>query len=113
MTYKDEIGKGKEEGINLGRALKKEMKSYYSLSRTVFDEGALSSKTKELIALGIAISEKCSPCILSHLENLVKLGATREEVSEAISVSIIMGGGPAVAYGGTALKAFDELTGQE
>lgn len=71
------------------------------------DDGALTVKTKELIAFAIAIAVRCDGCIAHHAEAVLKAGATRQEVAEMIGVAILMGGGPASVYGVEALCAFD------
>lgn len=73
-------------------------------------DGALSEKTKEFIALGIAVSTRCESCIAFHVKSLVRLGATRAEMSEALAMISYMGGGPAIAYSAKALEAYDEFT---
>ena len=70
-------------------------------------EGVLSEKTKEFIALGIAIATRCDSCIGFHVRSLVRLGATREELCEALAMATYMGGGPSYAFSAKALKAFD------
>ncbi len=70
-------------------------------------DGALSEKTKEFMALGIAIATRCDSCIGFHVRSLVRLGATREELCEALAMATYMGGGPSYAYSAKALKAFD------
>lgn len=72
-------------------------------------EGALSVKHKELIALAIGIARQCSDCIGFHTRAAMKAGATKEEVAETVSVSILMGGEPAYMYGARALEAFDQF----
>ena len=72
--------------------------------------GALSEKTKEFIALGIAISTRCESCIGFHVESLVRLGASREELVEALSMCSYMGGGPSITFSTKALEAFDQLS---
>ncbi len=74
-----------------------------------FAEGALSSKTKELIALAIAIHDHCDGCIASHARGAARAGATPEEVAETIGVNIQMGGGPATIYGPRAWQAYKEF----
>ena len=76
-------------------------------------EGALSVKTKELIAFAIAISVRCDGCIAHHSQAVLKAGASRQEVSEMIGVAILMGGGPASIYGAEALRAFDQAAGRK
>ena len=73
-------------------------------------DGVLSEKTKEFIALGIAVSTRCDSCIGFHVKSLVRLGATRDEVCEALAMIAYMGGGPSIAYGAKALEAYDEFT---
>ena len=72
--------------------------------------GTLDEKTKELIALGIAISTRCESCIGFHVKSLVRLETTREEFCEALEMIAFMGGGPSIAFGAKALEAYDEFT---
>lgn len=71
--------------------------------------GALSAKYKELIALGIGIHTQCDGCILSHVQAALDAGATREEIIEAIDTAVYMGGGPCVVYGAKAFAALQEF----
>ena len=73
-------------------------------------DGHLSEKTKEFIALGISIAVRCESCIGLHVEHLVRLGTTREELVEALSMSSYMGGGPSITYSAKALEAFEQLS---
>lgn len=73
--------------------------------------GALDVKTKELLCLAIGIAKQCVDCIGFHVKASIRAGATREEIAEVVSVSILMGGGPAYMYGVKALEAFDQLQG--
>ena len=72
--------------------------------------GALSEKTKELIALGIAISTRCEICIAYHVNSLVRLKTNRDEFCEAMEMISYMGGGPSISYGAKALEAFDQFS---
>ena len=73
-------------------------------------EGALPEKTKEFMALGIAIATRCDSCIGFHVRALIRLGATREEMCEALAMATYMGGGPSYAFSAKALKAFDQFS---
>ena len=84
------------------------MAGYGALHDAAFIEGALDIKTKELIALSIAITRECDGCIAAHGRNLARLGATTEEVAEMIGVAITMNGGPGLVWGPRALEAFLE-----
>ncbi len=85
------------------------MAGYTSLHNAAFVEGALSIKTKELIALAIAITRECDGCIAAHGRNLARRGATTEEVAEMIGVAISMNGGPGTVWGPRALAAYQEF----
>ena len=73
----------------------------------------MSSKTKELISLGIAITVRCEGCISYHVHDALKAGATAEEIVETIGVAILMGGGPAMVYGCEALEALEQFLTQD
>lgn len=77
------------------------------LHGAVLREGALSVKTKRLIMLGASVAVRCEPCIRAHVQGALEAGASREEMLEAASAGILMGGGPSAAY--TALYLLDEL----
>lgn len=99
-----------ENSKNLGAALPNEMKAFSNLFGEVFNDGALTVKEKEYIALGIAVAVRCEGCIEAHTRNLINLDVSREEIAEIISVAVLMGGGPSTIYGGKALEAFDQLS---
>ena len=76
-------------------------------------EGALSSRTKELIALAIAATRECDGCIGAHARSAQRAGATAGEVAEAMGVVIMMNGGPGTVWGPRAFAAFEEYAGSE
>lgn len=86
---------------------------FATLSKAVKDGngsgGPLSLKEKEYVALAIAVSQHCTPCIDFHVEALMKTGATREELGDVLAMCIQMGGGPALMYAANALACWDEL----
>jgi AhpD family alkylhydroperoxidase len=84
-------------------------KGFGALHHAAFAAGALDVKTKELIALAIAVIERCDGCIASHAEGAARAGATRQEAAEAIGVTFLMNGGPATIYGPRAYAAFCEF----
>lgn len=86
------------------------MEAFGNLAQSATKDGALNKKTKELIALAIGIAKGCEACIGFHVKALVKLGVTREEILETISMSVYMGGGPSLMYGTQALEAFEEFS---
>lgn len=86
------------------------MKGFSAMAKAATADGALSTKTKELIALSLGIAARCDGCLAFHARALVELGASREEVMEAIGMSVYMGGGPSLMYGAMALEAFDQFS---
>jgi AhpD family alkylhydroperoxidase len=85
------------------------MQGFGQLAKAAMAEGAISAKNKELIALAIGITQHCSGCVAFHVKALLKLGCTREELEEMLTICVYMGGGPALMYSAEALKAWDSL----
>lgn len=85
------------------------MKGFADLSKASLAGGALSEKTKELIALALGVAAHCEGCLGFHAKALVRLGATKAEVEEALAVAVYMGGGPALMYSASALSAYTEF----
>ena len=79
-----------------------------AMSKAALADGALDKKTKELIALAIGVATHCDGCIGFHTRALKRLGATDEEVSEALAMTVYMGGGPSLMYAGNAWNAWQE-----
>ena len=84
-------------------------KSYADYFKETHDAGALDAKTKELIALGIAVAVRCDDCIAFHVKAAVEQGASKEEVLETLGMVIYMGAGPSVMYASHALEAFTQF----
>lgn len=73
-------------------------------------EGVMSARTKELIALALAVVKRCDGCIAYHAKAAVKAGATPEEVAEMLAVCVLMDGGPAASsYAPRAWQAYQEF----
>lgn len=85
------------------------MKSFSDMARAAHAGDALDGKTKELIALAIAVATRCQPCIAYHAEGAVKAGASRKQIGETLAMAVYMGAGPSVMYAAQALEAFDQL----
>ena len=78
--------------------------------RRVEEQGALDTKTKELISIALSVACKCKWCIAFHTKNALDAGATKDEIVEACYVAILMAGGPAFMYTRLVLEAIDEFT---
>jgi AhpD family alkylhydroperoxidase len=88
------------------------MKGFAALAQAAMRDGALNKKTKELIALALGVASHCDGCIGFHTEALVKLGATREEIEEALGMAVYMGGGPSLMYAADAIAAYEQFAAQ-
>lgn len=96
----------------LGLVIPEVMQGFGALHEASLKPGALDTKTKELISLGIAITIRCDGCITFHVHDSLKAGATKEEIAETVSVAILMGGGPSVVYGIEAMQALSQYQEQ-
>lgn len=85
------------------------MAGFNELHQAAMAPGQISTKHKELIAIGIAVAGNCGGCIALHVHDAVKAGANRQEIEEAVGVAILMGGGPAAIAGTEALEALDQF----
>jgi AhpD family alkylhydroperoxidase len=94
----------------LRRDIPETMQGFSALAHAATRPGVLDSKTKELIALAIGVATRCDGCIGFHMDALVKLGVTREEVLETLGMAVYMGGGPSVMYAADALLALEQFT---
>ncbi|MFK8254112.1 carboxymuconolactone decarboxylase family protein [Ancylobacter terrae] len=65
----------------------------------------LGAKTRELIALACAVTLRCDGCITVHGAAALKLGATREEIAEALGVAVALNAGAALVYSTRTLDA--------
>lgn len=86
------------------------MKGFSALAGAATQDAALDKKTKELIALALGVAARCDGCIGFHVQTLVKLGATKPEVEEALGMAVYMGGGPSLMYAANAVAAFEEFS---
>ena len=105
-----ELHKYLEERLTqLGTELTGPMTGFARLHRKTMDDGALSRKVKEMMALAISMVVGCEGCIAYHVHDAVEAGATRPELLEAIGVGLLMGGGPGSIYAAHALDAIDQF----
>ena len=100
-------------GVQLAK-MRKEMpdvmSGFSTLAQAASKQGVLDKKTKELIAIALAVSNHCPGCIGFHSQTLVKLLVSREELLETLGMAIYMGGGPSLMYAAEALEAFEEFS---
>jgi AhpD family alkylhydroperoxidase len=95
--------------VELGADLPGVMAGFSALHEAAMGPGELDTRTKELIALGIAITIRCQGCIAFHVKDALDAGATPAEIEETIGVAICMGGGPSIVYGVEAAEALTQF----
>lgn len=96
MTNFAEIGKVNHEIL----------KGYNGLSNAGTTTNVLNAKTRELIALAVAVTRQCDGCITTHTSAAIKQGASREEIIEALGVAIAVNAGAALVYSARVVDAF-------
>jgi AhpD family alkylhydroperoxidase len=82
--------------------------AFLEMERAAFRDGALSTKHKELIAIGVSVID-CESCMQWHIEQAAKAGAAMQEVLEAVEVGMEMGGGPATVSARFALEVMENV----
>ena len=98
-----------ERLAQLGKEIPGPMTGFARLHRKGVENGALSGKVKELMALAISIVVGCEGCIAYHVHDAIQAGATRSELLETVGVGLFMGGGPGSIYAAHALEAIDQM----
>jgi AhpD family alkylhydroperoxidase len=86
--------------------------AFRTFSQKVFADGALPSKTKQLIAVAVAHVTQCPYCIRGHTELALKQGATEQELMEAIWVAAEMRAGATYAHSNLALDTMSRVAGK-
>jgi AhpD family alkylhydroperoxidase len=86
------------------------MSAFGALAKATHQEGALDKKTKELIAIALAVANHCPGCLGFHARSLVRYQASRAELMETLAMAVYMGGGPSMMYAADALEAFEEFS---
>jgi len=89
------------------------IKRIFNLDTNTYTEGALDVKTKELLGLVASAVLRCDDCIKYHLETSYKLGLTKEQVMEALSVATLVGGTIVIPHLRRAYEFWDALEEQD
>jgi AhpD family alkylhydroperoxidase len=83
-------------------------RAFMAFSERVFSDGALPTKTKQLIAVAAAHVTQCPYCIRGHTKAALRHGATGEEIMEAIWVAAEMRAGGAYAHSALAVDTIEQ-----
>jgi AhpD family alkylhydroperoxidase len=90
----------------LGKMSPDTVRGYRQLSDAGTKKDLLGAKTRELIALAVAVTRQCDGCITIHTDAALKHGATREEIAEALGVAVAINAGAALVYSTRVLDAY-------
>jgi AhpD family alkylhydroperoxidase len=96
---------------DLGRLSPETVRGYRALSDAGTHTAQLTPKVRELIALAVGVTRQCDGCITTHVRAAKKLGATAEEIAEALGVAVAVNAGAALVFSARTLDAF--LEGEE
>jgi len=100
--YRKELGPRIGE---IGKLSPDTLKGYLALSGAGEKTNHLDGKTRELIALAVAVTTRCDGCITVHVDAALKQGASREEIAEALGVAIALNAGAALVYSARVMDA--------
>ncbi|MCZ4318548.1 carboxymuconolactone decarboxylase family protein [Aequorivita viscosa] len=89
------------------------IKRIFNLDTNAYMEGALPKKTKELLGLGNSLVLRCDDCVRYHLEECHKLGLSKEEVVEGMSISLLIGGTIVIPHLRRAYEYWEALETQQ
>ncbi|MBE2893681.1 carboxymuconolactone decarboxylase family protein [Spirabiliibacterium falconis] len=105
--WKNQTSHVKKSFGQLGQKYPKMLQAYGALNAAAAEGNVLDAKTRELIALAVAVTTRCESCISVHAQEAVKAGATEEEVAAALATAIALNAGAAYTYSLRALEAFE------
>jgi AhpD family alkylhydroperoxidase len=91
---------------NLAKLAPETVRGYGAMGTAGAKTGHLDAKTRELIAVAVSITLRCDGCITVHTDNARKLGASMEEIAEALGVAVSVNAGAAIVYSTRALDAY-------
>ncbi len=109
MDWKSFIKDTRKKFANLNKEIPDTFEGFNLMGKEAKKNGIVDEKTKEFVALGIAISTRCESCIGMHVEALIRLGTSKEELVEILAMCSYMGGGPSITFSAKALEAFEQL----
>ncbi|HEX2934715.1 MAG TPA: carboxymuconolactone decarboxylase family protein, partial [Bacteroidales bacterium] len=88
------------------------LKRLFNLDTNTYTDGALSSKTKEMLGLVSSMVLRCDDCVKYHLEKCYEHNVTTEEIMEVFAVANIVGGTIVIPHTRRALEYWEELQAQ-
>lgn len=87
----------------------KVLKRFFNLDTNAYQDGALPSKTKELLGLVASMVLRCDDCIAYHLGKCYELGVTKDEVFEVYAIANLVGGSICIPHTRRAVEYWEAL----
>lgn len=96
-----------EQNKILAKYANQQQKRFYGLDSATYQAGALDKKTKELLGFTASLVLRCDDCILYHLIACKESGVTSEELAEAVSIGMLVGGSITIPHVRRAMAIWD------
>ncbi|MAE39153.1 MAG: carboxymuconolactone decarboxylase family protein [Euryarchaeota archaeon] len=84
-------------------------KRFFGLDRSVYEDGKLDKKTKEMMGLVASLVLRCDDCITYHIMQCYELGLSRDQFVELFNVAMVAGGSICVPHIRRATETLNEL----
>ncbi len=113
MMAENKIEKFQEERQRLNEIVMKyagaNIKRFYSIDSQVYKKGVLPAKTKELLGLVASLVLRCDDCVKYHIVRCNEEGVKDDELEEALTIALVVGGSITIPHLRRAFEAWDEL----
>ena len=106
QAFREERAKLNDKTLNAGHL---GIKRFFNMDSNTYRDGALDTKTKELLGLVASSVLRCNDCIDYHLEQCAKTGSTKEEILDAMNVALIVGGSIVIPHLRRAVETIEML----
>lgn len=108
-NWTEQLSNTRKASVNLTNNNPEFVKAYQALNAAQGANGVLDARTRELIALAVAVTTRCDGCIASHANAARQAGVTEAELSAALSTAIALNAGAAYVYSIRAMEAFSQF----
>ncbi len=88
------------------------IRRFFALDSDIYEAGALDAKTKELMGLVASLVLRCDDCARYHVDRCLELGASAEEMREALAIALVVGGSITIPHLRRAFEALDAFAAQ-
>jgi AhpD family alkylhydroperoxidase len=72
--------------------------AFGQMRNSIFKDGFLDLKTKELVAIASSVLMRCQFCVETHSKRAISAGATKEEIAESISIAMFIAAGSQIGW---------------